>query len=117
MKLYSIRNSFTGKFFRSTFLWNKGRTETWSDIPRYWLTPQGVIDNLKKIGSEQFPLKSFTSKKENLELYDVVTQCYGFKNFNAEKIKHMEVIVTNVEVSGARGFPAEEFIASNLSCG
>ena len=96
MKLYSIRNTQTGLFFLSHD-W-RGKLH-WSTAPIFWKTPDGVVRTLRRLGSEFDPKHSHyrPARQENWE------------NFRASRLKHIEVIVTDVSIHGEEALPAASF--------
>ena len=99
MLLYSIRNTQTGKFFTSTD-WNG--TEYWATSPAFWKTIDGVVENLKRIGSD-YAKEAYhkTGRK-------------AWQNFDAARLEHVEVVITDVKVLGETRRPAEDFVTEDV---
>jgi hypothetical protein len=93
MKLYSIRHTQTGLFFRCT----DGRnTLNWNSSPIFWKTIDGTVANLRRIGGEHH-------KRH---------RAIDSTNFDPKRLSQIEVIVTDVSVHGEKAMPASSFFES-----
>lgn len=127
MKLYSIRHKLTNKFYNGygTFYFKGalGNQSKWSNTPcLFWKTPDGVMNGLKRLGSEMVrpsPRPKGMSHSEycnHLKSVHVIAHRYRcWDNFDIERLSDIEIIVTNVSNLGEESFDATDFITEGVS--
>lgn len=124
MKLYSIRHKLTGKYYNGhgTFYYSKGPyggQSMWSETPGLFLkTPDGVINNLKRLGCEivqplpQGDMNYSEWQKANKAKWFFWSHNKAFDNFDPARLSDIEVIVTKVSVLGEEQFDAQDFLGN-----
>lgn len=92
MRLYSIRDKNSGLFFLTREAGPRAKL-VWSSSPIFWKTIDGIIANLRRIGGE------INTRHRPVDS----------SAFDKRKLRHIEVVTTDVSVQGERSMPASAF--------